>query len=264
MSGEKISRSASLSLGEMAAFRLENVPNTLIRLGNPGDGACLFYSFLHSYCGKNFIEKSQRHAEKDVALFRKKLSEYLTLDSFKELKLSQKADFTFEYYFRIAFEKTELENKDALFTQLSNNQTTFRSMPVDAIKTALGEPLASTYEQIISDAYQIFKKNLKTYREWADSPEIGYLQELFDVNILVLDLDGFFRGDLQQDNGKPCILVYYMNDNHYESIGIAKKDDSGNTKVFFSFHFQDDAIVALFERTRQHREQQEIERALQL
>lgn len=247
-----IPRKEMLDLNEVAYFLLPEQEHDFVRIGNPGDGACFFYSFLQSYCGVNFIGKTYKDSQNIVAEFRKKVGAFFTLDAFKNFKVQDVHSTVFQKYFNNAFKLYRKKDTEKLYNVLAANDRLFQEMSVEDIKSAIGEPLATLYETIISRAYELFKTTIQSYREYADEPEIGIISEIFNVNILVLDMDGFLRRSLvdASSNVKPFIIVYYMNNNHYESIGINKKGPAGNNKIVCLFDAKDQDILNLIERTK--------------
>jgi hypothetical protein len=152
---------------------------------------------------------------------------------------------SFKIFSKFAKFSSDLE---ALQKEFENNRE-FSRMSVENIKKLLPEKLANLYEEINKKAFEIFQHYLKTYERDAGEEIIALMEEIFHVNIIVLDMNGKNRRvSLEEDestNKNPFLLVYYIEFFHYESVGIIRKDESGENKVFFKFSHEDEDIKKL-------------------
>jgi hypothetical protein len=253
--GKDILPTEMLHAGQAALFKIKGHSNDFVRLGNLGEGSCFYYAFLHSLCGKNFIEMPLKDSRNAVKIFREKLALFFTYEKFKKCKLSTFLSHVYFIYYNESFAHFKKKAKfssdlEELYQEFANNKEFSSSiMSVENITESLPKKLANLYEKINKKAFEIFQDYLKTYERDAGEEIIALMEEIFHVNIIVLDKNGKNRRtSLAEDesrNKNPFLLVYYLDFFHYESVGIIRKDESGEKKVFFKFSHKDEDIKKL-------------------
>lgn len=71
-------------------------------------------------------------------------------------------------------------------------------------------------------AFLQFKSQLSSTNSWANDFYIKYASQILDINILMIDenTDRLYNMPYTIDKQKKCVLLYYIEETHFESIGF--------------------------------------------
>ena len=73
--------------------------------------------------------------------------------------------------------------------------------------------------------FETFKKNISSTNCWADNFYIKYASKILDVNILLVEdtTDSLYKMGYSIRKDKKCVILYYIEDAHFESVGLYNK-----------------------------------------
>ena len=191
---------------------------TMIRTGVMGDGSCFFHSLFTSMNEREF----KRIDRKNYIKQQREMLSSLSIDQW--LSLSD-GNIAFLQYDQLA--------KKMKYRLVTDNPNVMKKMNDTHIF-----PKELVNQEILDKAYETYKKKLKNTRECITHIYVKYIMDYYKVNILFINEDGTFRSSGRQDcrdmerNGYPFVLMYYIDEAHFESIG--RIEDGHRVRRLFS------------------------------
>jgi len=81
-----------------------------------------------------------------------------------------------------------------------------------------------------------FKNQLSSINSWANDFYIKYASKILNINILLLENDTLYKMAYTIDKTKKCVLLYYFEDAHFESVGLYNKKTKNIERSFDYSH----------------------------
>jgi hypothetical protein len=246
MASLKQNANEMLEEGSNAVINVVNLDSKykLVRRGVAGDGSCFFHALFSDICGKTYFDLDSGDKKNAIERLRNNIVAKLdTVEKFKKL-----ANGALVYVL-----STQLINN--LLLDFVNTNDKYKTK-IDSLKTKILSCLshiadATKYKELfdrnftedkteiqdlitnlIQKAFGKYKSNLTNPSSHIGDEHISLIHTYLKVNILFITPKGrLYIRDKEVDckaNGLPFILMYYVNNNHYEPIFRKENNDTYN------------------------------------
>jgi len=243
MASLKQNANEMLEEGSNAVINVVNLDSKykLVRRGVAGDGSCFFHALFSDICGKTYFNLNSDDKKNVIQQLRDRI--VAKLDSVEKfIKLANGA--------LVYVLSTQLINKllldfvntnDKYKTKIDSLKTKILSCIADATKyeelvdknfTEDNRKIKDLITTLIERAFEKYKLNLTNPSSHIGDEHISLIHNYLKVNILFITPKGrLYIRDKEVDckaNGLPFILMYYVNNNHYEPIFRKENNDTYN------------------------------------
>ena len=250
-----------LTEGSNAIINVVNLDKkyTLVRRGVKGDGSCFFHALFADLCGSEFLNLSDDEKREKIKKIRENIADAIGgVDTFKLLANGALAYIVAQGLINkeILTLKTESSTPDqikkmcpeTLRTQILNllnhvaNEETFNENVAKLFKDGDVQNAIKTFIQILlQKSFEKYEEDLKNSSVFISDLHISLIHSYLGVNILLLTPKGKLYIRQKEDcqkNGLPFIIMYYVNENHFEPV--FSKLDNGNFVGYFN---NDDPLI---------------------
>jgi len=242
-------------------IKINAIPEySMIRTGVQGKGSCYLQALFTDLSGREFRTLSILQRDDIVHRYRAVLAQNLSLEVYTSLldgelaklevfQLLEKkwpqlytlfpADIQAEYSQNPSLLKQMIHEKVINLRNIEQQMQNFSPRIQDTVRKILDACLTRTFES--------FKRKLADQSEYIDQYLMKYIDSKLNVNVLFIKPDGNLYVLSRQDcldmrtNGLNFILVYYLDERHFESIS---RVEPNNTIVSY-FTNNDPMIVKL-------------------
>jgi hypothetical protein len=249
--------------------------NRLYRIGTIGDGSCYIHSIFRSINYKNYNDMSVSIRKKFMKKERVVMAKNLSIQNWKNLGdganynilVSMKNRSLIESFhreMRTGFIFNEVSEEDikqykeitSIITRdVLQNDMDISGMDIDVLTTMTtikinDNVLADKWRKILKSIQEIIDKKeyikfickLGDSSEWIDDDLIGFVTNNYSVDVFMINAhDGLPRNWGGDEKGRDSIIIYYIDDTHFEVIG--RKDDDGELQTVFK---PDDDLIRKF------------------
>ena len=216
-------------------FRINSrLDDDLVRTGTIGDGSCLIHSII--YCmSKKYREMDIPERLQVVHNIRKIISMSISMDIWKTLGNGQLYIILYQSLMSNCLDHISkiTDNKEILDVfENEKEQITNILLDVKSRETKWNENITTFIkkfkEGVMDKCYEDFINKMSNPKVWIDQTCIGYLSDFFNRDIYFIDsktkMPYKLGGSIDYKNRR-SILIYYLNDCHFESIGKLTSDN---------------------------------------
>jgi hypothetical protein len=245
----------------------------LYRLGTIGDGSCLIHSILRSISIKYKDTKSTRTRKAEVKTVREDWSEKMNLDYLMKLgngyTILMKTIFLLRRFIKVKFKAIKeimqiyqifsdrvedmfseigirvFEHMPEIFVDIAGIHSDMIKNNRDENETIIGNMIGKVHKMILGK----YKRDIKNCSTYLGIDELEYIHQMLNImmggyidiyfissstNNLPYNLGSDCNLLYKRENSLASIVIYYLNNNHFELITI--KDDDGKSRATYFNH----------------------------
>lgn len=261
MSADAVYPTSILQTDESAKIKINLIPEyNMLRTGVRGRGSCYFHALFTDIAGRQFRSLSIKERDAYIHEYRRKLASRISLEeytSFLEGELAKLEVFELleENWISLVDEyfpstvKDKFQNLFDLKSYLHQNIQSLVQIEreVQKLDKNLRESATRLLNDVLQKSYENFKIRLANPREYVDQYFTKYIDNKLGVNVILVKPDGNLYLSIQdcsemKRNNLPVVLVYYLNETHFEAISRMNPD--GTFQSYFPHN--DGMIKQLF------------------
>lgn len=237
----------------------------LIRMATPTDGSCFIHSIIAAKIPNKFKTQTPEERTSNAKTLRKTIADKLSYTVWNNLGDGQIARLPtlssffskLERYF--SSESTLLTVNEIRLLQQELASRKYNSLTVAELKEKIPQKIESyykrpglikenldklmkiineTYLQVVKEEYTKYKNQLADCSRWVDASMLEIIGEVSGYDVYILDSKGEVYktgGCIHVKGDRPAILVVWINETHYETVGLVYKNNEGKDVTKFLF-----------------------------
>jgi hypothetical protein len=226
-----------------AIITINSLPEySMVRTGVQGRGSCYLHALFTDISGKDFRQLSIAQRDDIIHKYRRAIAQKITLDEYIHMLDGQLAYLEVFELLEPKWNRLYNSFSDEIkskypkpYNLLGDINRHFKNLiNVDANIATLDPILRKNVSEIIKyglrKSFENFKERLANPREYIDQYFMNFIDRQLNVNVIFISTNGNLYSTSRQDcdemlaKGQNFVLVYYLDELHYEAVGRVNPD----------------------------------------